>query len=119
VAQELIPVATDIAVLRTGSSEEHITNSASLVKLSLQDAFLHSQQRFIERSSERVQKIQEKRDQRQISGKTTQVVIMPSEKTKPRKENKKHDDNMVFHTGSNKQFGNYPLTFASLRSGKK
>ena len=107
VAQEFIPVATDIAVLKTGPSEENISNSASLVKLSLQDAFWHSQQHFIERSRERVKKVLEKRDNRQ-NEKTTSaqiVVVMPSEKVKAKRENKRSDENVLLHMKSSKQYG--------------
>ncbi len=114
VAQEFRPVATDIAVLKAGPPEENIPNSApaSLVKLSLQDAFMYSRQDFIERSRERVKKLQEKREERK-NEKTSSaqvVIVVPSEMTKPKKENKKPDEDMVLEMKSNKQFGNYPFT---------
>ena len=119
VAQEFIPVATDIAVLKTGPSEDNIANAASLVKLSLQDAFWHSQQHFIERSRERVKKVKEKRDNRQNERTTSAqvVVVLPSEKIKANRENKRSDENMLLHMKSSKQFGTNPLVFSCCQIG--
>lgn len=110
-AQELQPVATDIAVLKAGPVEDIVSNPisppASLVKLSLQDAFMYSKQDFIERSRERLKKVKEKCEERKYE-KTTGaqvVVVVPSEKMKAKKEDKKPDEDKMQDMKSTKQFG--------------
>jgi hypothetical protein len=107
--QEFLPVATDIAVLKAGPLEENIANPASLIKLSLQDAFMYSQQDFVDRSRERVKKLKEKREEREKTSAQV-VVVVPSEKTKPKKENKRPGEDRMFDTKPNKQFGKYPFS---------
>lgn len=110
-AQEFQPVATDIAKLKAGPLEEIVSNPvsppASLVKLSLQDAFMYSKQDFIERSRERVKKVKEKcEERRQEKTSSARVVVMvPSEKTKTRTEDKKPDEDKMHDMKSSKQFG--------------
>ena len=109
--QEFQPVATDIAVLKAGPLEEIISNPipppASLVKLSLQDAFMYSKQDFIERSRERVKKVKEKCEERKQEKTSSPrvVVVMPSEKMKARKEDKKPEEDKMYNMKSSKQFG--------------
>lgn len=89
--------------------EEGISNPApaSLVKLSLQDAFMYSKHDFIEKSRERVKKVREKREERQSDKASSAhvVVVVPSEKTKPRKEKRKPEENRMMDITQKQQFG--------------
>ena len=110
VSQNFLPVASDIAVLKTNASQEDFSCNpapASLVKLTLQDAFKYSKQDFIEKSRERVMKLKEKCEERKNEKTSTAqlVVVVPSEKNKPKKENKKTNEDRAVDVKLSKQFG--------------
>ena len=104
-----LPVAADIAVLRAGSSKEDIPRSAplSLVKLSLQDAFAISKQEFIERSRERVKKVNQRRDDRKNDklNREKVIVVPPSERNKQTTAVQTPEEDRVAKMKSNKRFG--------------
>ncbi|XP_028390857.1 uncharacterized protein LOC114515762 [Dendronephthya gigantea] len=124
-----LPVAADIAVLRAGSPEEDILRPApaSLVKLSLQDAFVISKQEFIERSRERIKKVNQRRDERK-NEKTTDgkvIVVVPSERNRHMTAVLKPEEDRVHEMKSNKRFEQLqrkkprPMTTREIRDVNK
>ena len=84
-----LTVAADISVLRAGPSKEDILRSApsSLVKLSLLGACAISKQEFIQRSRERVKKVNQrpndrKNDKQNRLNREEVNVFVPSERNK-------------------------------------
>ena len=80
----------DVAALKIKTLEERRSNEAappSLVKLTLQDAFMYSKQDFVKRSRERIRNMKEKREEE-----SADVVVIPSDKKKSKREKVKEDD---------------------------